>query len=174
MLNALLLAAGLLAIERVGYDWAWRRPEQFRLQAARLGIHDPVRALELLFYVFKVLQIGVVAAWCLYFGRLYGWPSNLFGPAGLAAVLLLVVGQVLNVAVFLRLGRLGVFYGNRFGHHIPWRTGFPFALLRHPQYVGAALTVWGVCVLFRYPFPDWWLLPALQSVYYVIGAWLER
>jgi hypothetical protein len=40
--------------------------------------------------------------------------------------------------------------------------------------VGAALTIWGVFLLVRFPFADWFALPLLSSVYYAIGAHLER
>jgi len=61
---------------------------------------------------------------------------------GLAGVGLLVYGQVLNGAVFHKLGEAGVYYGVRFGHHIPWVEGFPFNHMSHAQYVGSVMTCW--------------------------------
>ena len=81
--------------------------------------------------------------------------------------------MVLNAAVFMRLGLTGVFYGNRFGHSVHWRYGFPFSWLRHPQYVGTVATIWGVFLALRFPNPDWIVLPLLETAYYVAGAFLE-
>ena len=76
--------------------------------------------------------------------------------------------------MFVRLGSVGVFYGTRFGHVVQWCTGFPFSLLSHPQYVGTVLSIWGLFLLTRYPAPDWFLLPLLETAYYVMGAIAER
>jgi methylene-fatty-acyl-phospholipid synthase len=87
--------------------------------------------------------------------------------------ILVIAGQTLNLGVFYRLGTLGVFYGNCFGHEIRWCREFPFSVLDHPQYVGAVTSIWGFFIAARYASPDWYLLPLLESVYYGIGALLE-
>jgi methylene-fatty-acyl-phospholipid synthase len=163
----------LLALERVAYAWIWQRPNAFRALVARSPWHDPVVALEQLFYVFKGIQVATFAGWCLYFGELLGWPRMELVPSALLATTLIVVGQVLNAAVFLKLGRVGVFYGNRFGHRVRWVEGFPFSLVDHPQYVGTLLTIWGVFLLLRFPFGDWIVLPALSTFYYLVGMLAE-
>ena len=75
--------------------------------------------------------------------------------------------------MFAKLGATGVFYGNRFGHDVRWRYGFPFSWFRHPQYVGTVATIWGVFLALRWPDPDWIVLPLIETAYYVAGAWLE-
>lgn len=167
-------AVVLLAIERAAYVWIWRSPEQFGSLCARLGRGiDPVGGLHQLFRVFKVVQIGVFVGWCFWWGDgQLRWP----GPDALpvaGGVLMMGVGQVLNLAVFRRLGRVGVFYGARFGHEVPWCTSFPFSVMRHPQYIGTLLSIWGFFLLARYPAPDWLILPLLESVYYGLGARFE-
>jgi len=87
--------------------------------------------------------------------------------------MLVIVGQGLNIGVFFRLGALGVFYGSRFGYEIPRCREFPFSLVDHPQYVGALSSIWGFFIALRFPCHDWHVLPALETVYYVMGAWLE-
>ena len=87
---------------------------------------------------------------------------------------LVLAGQVLNLSVFVVLGRSGVFYGNRLGQPVPWCEGFPFSWIRHPQYVGTVLTIWGIFVITRYPAPDWPVLPLLETVYYALGSLLEQ
>src|SRR5262249_47877308 len=86
----------------------------------------------------------------------------------------MVAGQALSVGVFWRLGRTGVFYGGQFGLRLPWSEGFPFSWFKHPQYVGAVLSIWGFFLMMRFPSVDWWILPALETAYYVAGARLER
>lgn len=169
----LLAACPLLAVERVAYALIWRRPEVFRAVCHRVGWTDPVRVLRWLFVAFKVLQCAVFLLWIGGHGGVQPphWPP---GIAGVIAVLAVATGQTLNVSVFVRLGSVGVFYGMRFGHVVQWYTGFPFSLLSHPQYVGTVLSIWGLFLLTRYPAPDWFLLPLLETAYYVIGALGER
>src|SRR5262245_51396499 len=172
--SAFLFAAVLLSLERITYAWIWQRPEAFRALGRRAGLEDPVDAPQLLFTGFKAIQITVFVSWCLAFGARTGWPDNLGTPAGLLGIALIGAGQTLNASVFVRLGRIGVFYGNRFGHRTPWLDGFPFSLLDHPQYVGAVMTIWGFFLLLRHPYDDWFVLPLLETVYYALGAWVER
>jgi methylene-fatty-acyl-phospholipid synthase len=87
---------------------------------------------------------------------------------------LIVAGQILNCGVFYRLGKVGVFYGNKLGYDIPWSRAFPFSLFKHPQYVGTVCSIWGFFLIMRFPHQDWYMLPALETVYYVLGASLER
>ena len=163
-------AALLLAIERVAYVWVWRYPTSFAELCRRFSAQtpEPVIVLEKLFNCFKVLQIAVFLGWC------YLHPNDLMWQALATGASLIVVGQVLNFSVFYRLGSVGVFYGNRFGYEIPWCTEFPFSLLDHPQYVGALLSIWGIFIGLQFPRHDWYTIPALETVYYVLGAYLER
>jgi phosphatidyl-N-methylethanolamine N-methyltransferase len=36
------------------------------------------------------------------------------------------------------------------------------------------MTIWGVFLIARFPNPDWFVLPVLETAYYAIGARLER
>jgi phosphatidyl-N-methylethanolamine N-methyltransferase len=173
-LGFVLIAAVLLALERVCYIAVWREPARFRKAVAGwVGpAAEPVGALARLFVAFKVVQAAVFLGWCLYFGGQL-LPPDASLPALAAGSLLSVAGQVLNAAVFVRLGVTGVFYGNRFGHAVHWRYGFPFSWTRHPQYMGTVATIWGVFLALRFPNPDWIVLPVLETAYYVVGAFLE-
>jgi methylene-fatty-acyl-phospholipid synthase len=177
LLPATLIAALLLAIERVAYILVWHHPDAFeRLcsQGRIFGIRDPVNALNGLFAGFKFIQIGVfVAWWALFDGRFPPLPT---APTGLlmAGIALFLAGQVLNFSVFWRLGRTGVFYGNRLGHRVPRVTGFPFSIVPHPQYTGTLVSIWGLFLIMRYPNPDWVVLPLLETVYYLAAMRLER
>ena len=74
----------------------------------------------------------------------------------------------------LSLGRIGVLYGNKLGYRVHWSDKLPFSVFDHPQYAGALLSIWGFFFVMRFPHEHWWMLPALETVYYAIGARLER
>ena len=172
-----LVAATLLVIERVCYVWIWRNPDSFSRfcdRPAVVSFGEPVAVLQKLFYCFKALQLAVFFSWCLFFGNgsLKPGAAGMF-PFALGGTLI-ATGQVLNLSVFWRLGEVGVFYGNRFGYEIAWTTDFPFSLLKHPQYVGALMSIWGFFLVMRFPHPDWLILPCLETLYYAIGARLEQ
>lgn len=184
-------AAVLLSIERLCYVWIWRHPGLFRELCGRLAaapLRDPVAALRRLFVLFKLLQVGVFITWCLVFGGgALGTTSTVSALSALRAMspdripavvalglLLLAAGQVLNAGVFVRLGQVGVFYGSKFGRSVPWCSGFPFSLCADPQYVGAVLSIWGFFLIARFPHDDWFILPVIETIYYVLGARLER
>jgi methylene-fatty-acyl-phospholipid synthase len=158
-----LVAAVLLSVERFCYVWAWRAPKSFRAFCHRpgvVGLGDPVSVLQKLFYGFKGIQFAVFFGWCFLQGT--GFLSPLMSGDRVA----LAVGAAAVV--------VGVFYGAKFGYVVPWCRAFPFSLLTHPQYVGTLLSIWGFFLALRFPHDDWYLLPTLQTVYYVVGAYFEQ
>ena len=170
-MQTFLIAAAVLSVERVFYVLISRRPELLRRGPVSM---DPVRIVQVAFYGFKVLQLIVFVWWCQVFGQGVLWPGHL-SPAVIAGGITLIgIGQTLSTLVFVRLGPIGAFYGAEFGHAVKPVRAFPFSWFRHPQYVGAALTIWGIFLLLRFPEPDWIVLPALESIYFAIGARLER
>ena len=114
-----------------------------------------------------------LVGWCLIYGAARYFRRNAASRRWSPGTALILAGQLLNASVFARLGTIGVFYGNRFGHDVRWRSGFPFSWFRHPQYVGTVATIWGL-PRFRYPAPDWIVLPLIETAYYVAGSWLEE
>lgn len=80
---------------------------------------------------------------------------------------------MLNFSAAWRLGRVGMFYGVRFGHRVARCDRFPYSVLSHPQYFGTVATIWGLFLALRFPAPDWAALPAIESVYYLVGSLLE-
>lgn len=168
------MAVVALALERVAYAVIWHRPDLFARACRRVApAHDPVDLLAALFVGFKGLQALVFAGWWVAHGGSLR-PASDGGTSLLVGGALVGIGQALNMSVFARLGRTGVFYGSRLGHDIPWCRGFPFSVVRHPQYVGTVLTIWGIFVVMRYPAPDWIALPLLETLYYTLGALVEQ
>jgi phosphatidyl-N-methylethanolamine N-methyltransferase len=174
----LFIAAGfLLGIERIAYALIWRYPERFRawcVASVAGRFREPVDTVRDIFLICKVLQIALFAAWIYLHNDGSLWPSGGGLLATAAGAVAIVVGQALNVGVFLRLGTTGVFYGSRFGCDVAWCRGFPFSIVSHPQYVGTVLSIWGLFLIMRFPHPDWYLLPALETVYYGLGARFEQ
>jgi methylene-fatty-acyl-phospholipid synthase len=175
-LGAVLAAAVLLGAERACYVWIARAPGSFRAWCALpavAGLGEPVVIVRRLFYAFKVLQALVFLGWCVLHGDGSLMPTAR-DPAvlGLAAAAI-AAGQVLNWSVFYRLGWVGAFFGDRLGHEVRWCREFPFSLLSHPQYVGTVLTIWGFFAIMRFPHDDWYVLPLLETGYYLLGGYLE-
>ena len=134
----------------------------------------PLDVLRKLFVGFKGIQLGIFFGWCYSYGEGSLTPLTndlLWLSIGAALV---ITGQVLNLSVFVRLGQVGVFYGTRFGCDVPWCRAFPFSILRHPQYVGTVPSIWGFFPAMRFPHEDWYILPALETFYYVAGSYLEQ
>ena len=174
---ALLGVVALLSLERLCYAWIWHTPNAFRALCERPAVAyvgEPVDVVQKLFYGFKVIQIAVFVSWCYVYGQGALWPlSGSAWALGLGGTLV-VVGQILNVSVLYRLGKVGVFYGNKLGYETPWCQAFPFSLLKHPQYVGTVLSIWGFFLIMRFPHDDWYLLPTVETVYYALGAYFEQ
>lgn len=165
------MAAALLSIERIFYVVISRRPELVRRWPSPV---TPVRVVQAAFYAFKILQLVVFVWWCSVFGHGTLWPEHLSAAVFLSGTAMILIGQALSTIVFYRLGPIGAFYGAEFGYAVKRVRAFPFSIFRHPQYVGAAMTIWGIFLLLRFPEPDWVVLPVLESVYYAIGARLEH
>lgn len=173
--DLLFWVAALLSLERLTYAAVWRTPNAFRRWSERHAHNgSAIDTLALLFVGFKVLQAGVFAAWCWIQSGGNLTPYSLDPLVLLTGTVLIAAGQGLNLSVFRALGKIGVFYGNRLGHHVPWQHRFPFTWFGHPQYVGTVLTIWGFFVLMRFPAHDWLFVPVLETIYYAVGAWFER
>ncbi len=173
----LCAAAVLLSVERIAYVLIWRDPSTFKRwskhpSVASLG--GPVELLTWLFVAFKVLQIAVFAGWHLVLGDGTIWPYSRDPAVVAIGLAFIAAGQALNVSVFRRLGKVGVFYGNRLGYTVSWCQRFPFTWFEHPQYVGTVIAIWGFFIAMRFPAPDWMLIPLLETVYYTAGARLEQ
>lgn len=176
MIGVLSVCAVLLSFERITYYFVSRYPRLWQALCARYPLSvfaNPVDALRKLFYGFKVLQLGVFWGWCVVFGHsLIPLPSAPMA-GWIAGAGLVGFGQLLNLSVFSRLGTVGVFYGAQLGHSVPWVEGFPFSLIRHPQYLGTLMSIWGFFIVMRFPHGDWFYLPLLETVYYAWGAYCE-
>ena len=143
-------AAGATAVERISYAWIWTHADAYKRFCKSVyfvrQMGTPMDILCDLFFLFKFLQIVGLSAW--YFQAAPALDLRDLSLLRLVTgVQLFVMGQVLNVAIYLAIGKAGVYYGCRLGHPVPWCEGFPFSVIRHPQYVGVLMTLVGALVL---------------------------
>ena len=95
----------------------------------------------------------------------------------LLGLLLLVIGQGLNVAVFKALGGIGVYYGYEFGYKVERVSCFPYNVswISDPQYWGVVFTIWGIYLSFGvndYTFPileTFWYLCSMKFLEHARG-----
>jgi methylene-fatty-acyl-phospholipid synthase len=173
---SLAAAAAILSLERLCYAAIFLAPDAFRRACQRAPLRwlgPPVTVVARLCYVSKVVQLAVFVGWCHRHGETSLSPASWDPVITLVGGSLIAAGQTLNLAVFYRLGTVGVFYGSRLGYEVPWCRAFPYSLFSHPQYVGALLTIWGLFVVMRFPHMDWYALPLVETAYYIVGAWIE-
>ena len=87
-------------------------------------------------------------------------------------LLLLFIGQALNMGVWSSLGVDGTYYGVRFGHKIPWVTSFPYNIgLPDPQYWGSILSLFGLFNLCQLRQAPYYMLINIISYFFMM--WVE-
>lgn len=129
-------------------------------------------------WLLKFVQFTAVAAWLAIRGATFDGVVELAKAEPLLAVGgfgLMVVGQVLNAGIYKAIGHKGVYYGFKLGHTIPWVDGFPFTVVRHPQYVGSVATVvGGACLCSGMIAPSsLWPLTVYWTLLYVLTGIME-
>lgn len=86
-----------------------------------------------MFYFVKKYEPYTIIQWIPYYD-----PVRCIGSS-----FCILLGQLLNGAVYRALGFAGVYYCRELGYPArPWVQGFPF-IMPHPQYIGSILTVLG-------------------------------
>jgi len=142
----------ILTTPYVMYSWIWYNPSKWLSFTKSLGF-DPVDLFSHACISLKFVQLAAVLFW---------WASTQeAGLSSLPAVVMsqssyaltafavaTVAAQGLNIPVYSQLGNNGVYYGFKLGKTVPWCYGFPFNTgLRHPQYLGGTMFVWGMAHL---------------------------
>jgi len=178
-----LLASSFLAIERLCYTIIWLYPHKvekyiLELRGSWLNKNTDtiVDSIYKLFLINKIFQLlGYILIYILH-------PSISFQNMTLFQIVvgsnLAFVGQFLNVATYTAIGKVGVYYGYKFGFHVPWCNGFPFNVITsHPQYLGSTLTSYGLILITmtEYHSKDGWLmLGHIQAFQYLYMAYIEH
>lgn len=136
--NAALYA--LMSLSACFYTLIWFVPHRWVALSSMLG-QDPCDSMAMVAHLFKLLQAVAL-------GSVTDWQAARSLPAAwvAAAIVLFAAGQHLNIFVYARLGHTGVYYGARFGKSVPWVTGYPYSVMRDPQYIGAITSALGLAV----------------------------
>ncbi|KAK9826416.1 hypothetical protein WJX81_002088 [Elliptochloris bilobata] len=155
------------------YAAVWLHPTVWR----RLFRRRPVTAFQRAAFIGKVGQATAFIAWFVAQTRLQGTTFSLWRvPPGswLTFFTLLAAGQALNIGVYRAIGQDGVYYGTKLGKTVKWCSAFPFSVVPHPQYVGSALTVWGLVALLCGHTPGIVAVGALWSALYLMTGLIEE
>ena len=150
----LLFAAALLSLERLCYIYISRAPERFRRFCT--GRQWRILGSRSMSYGSSSMALRGFNSPC-FSGGAMSMDEGSLSPTGRGILplaigrALIVAGQMLNCGVFYRLGKVGVFYGNKLGYDIPWSRAFPFSWFKHPQYVGTVWSIWGFFLIMRFP-----------------------
>lgn len=160
-----------LALPHFLYAFIWFKPDAWR----QLFKRSSVDAFALAGAVGKVLQFTALLLWFSSSrdsGLCLDW-SLVTLSQWLLFLLLTCLGQSLNYGIFKAIGKAGVYYGFKLGSAIPWHNGYPFNMIRHPQYVGSVLSIWGLVALVWGQSPPDTLVYALYwtLIYVVTGVW---
>ncbi|GLC41491.1 hypothetical protein PLESTB_001005900 [Pleodorina starrii] len=162
----------VLALPHLLYAFVWLKPRIWRQTFGKQSV--PIFAWT--GAAGKALQFISVFLWV--------WSSQPTGvcprtPLSVWQVLLAGVlvgyGQALNIGTYRAIGVTGVYYGVRLGRNVPWVTAWPFSHISHPQYVGSAITVWGMLVLLHaaMPHPQALLTAVYWTGLYVMSGIVE-
>jgi|AntRauTorckE5430_2_1112549.scaffolds.fasta_scaffold17115_2 hypothetical protein len=171
-LHFALNACFLLGIERVLYGSWFIYPNYFKFQV-RKGVFGESIKNEPLFWksamtlgkYIKVIQFSVIA-YDVIIQCDTSNPLNVEPIQCLVGVALILIGQVLNVAVFKALGGIGVYYGSEFGYIVPRVTCFPYNVswISDPQYWGVIFTIWGLYITLD---SSKFTIPIIETCWYV-------
>ena len=164
-----------LSLPHIFYGLVWTNPKQFmKMVKQKISPQaDPVNVVVTVAHSLKIWQFSSFSMWYFQHGPLpsvaaVGWLRILSGLA------LFTVGQSLNIGVYNALGKDGVYYGTRLGKSVPWCTGFPFTVCSNPQYVGSAMTFWGITLLLYTPaHASMILIGVFISACYATSAYIE-
>lgn len=176
MINVLVISVLLLSLEKMCYMFVFNHPQCFK-RFSEGFINQPEPPVKLLGYflsAFKIIQLGVFVYWWHITSGLNIFQNTSNMPVMIIGLILIVSGQALNFSVFHKIGNTGVLYGKQFGYPVPWVTSFPYSVLKHPQYVGTLISIWGAFLVMNFSYEYWYAIPAVESVLYILGAEQEH
>mmetsp|Transcript_7632 Transcript_7632/g.10870 ORF Transcript_7632/g.10870 Transcript_7632/m.10870 type:complete len:255 (+) Transcript_7632:292-1056(+) len=87
-----------------------------------------------------------------------------------AGIILCVIGQGLNIAVFQALGGIGVYYGYELGYKTHMTNAFPYNTgISDPQYWGVVLCVLGIYMMCGIPGVTTFHIPVYELFWYLMS-----
>lgn len=147
--NIGLAVLPLLWMHSYTYSYIWLKPEKYaKFCHQKMRQSNPIKVYAGISVSMKLLQVGLMLLIALYYKGATLFISDLYQTSWkrwCVTLMLGTMGQFLNATVYYQIGIDGVYYGCKLGKEIPWNTNFPFNLgMRHPQYMGAILSWWGL------------------------------
>lgn len=164
------------------YSYIWIRPKKYaEICKEKLKGEDPIKVYAITSFSIKIMQITFMVLAAIYYKGPHIFLldlTNLSIERWLASLTLIVVGQVLNMFVYKKLGLNGVYYGYKLGKEVPWVYSFPFNLkIRHPQYFGAIISWWGMFNMFissSLLYNEYMILCLMTCLSYIVIAVVEE
>lgn len=168
------IVVGALALPHLLYAFIWYMPELWMKTFQKRS----VEVFETCAWLLKSVQFSSVVLWFVSnkdATRGGAGTTSIPPVAGVIGLALMVLGQTLNAGTYKAIGHVGVYYGFKLGHAVPWVDGFPFSVVAHPQYVGSVLSVWGAAVMWWTQAPDGLgLLVGYWTLLYVFTGIMEH
>lgn len=138
------------------YTVLWLIPSIWcSLVSVILGEFNPSLAMSIVAQFMKALQMYLL--WTVTpdesKSSVFSFDEKIISsPKFLGGLVLLILGQFLNLKVNTALKVDGVYYGIRFGIDVPWCTSFPYNVpyIQDPQYVASIMTIAGTYLMFDY------------------------
>jgi len=170
--EAPLLMLLMSATHYMLYPYIWFYPEHYcKFVAGDRG----VEFYRDFVFVQKTLIMCLTAYYWLDMELFYSTLATTNGKIFYAfAFGLVLLGAHLNASVYSAIGANGVYYGFKMGKHVPWVTGYPFTIWRHPQYTGAACIYGGYALLVNYLSAGVWITILFQAWAYAVTGIMEE
>jgi len=154
----------ITSLSHILYYVIWNYPTDFVNFSQELKL-SPFKLMSNVAYIQKILQILFIYSYSINNNTIIPYLENL----NVGNIMLIGIGQTLNLSVYYKLGIRGVYYGNKFGLELPYITTFPYNIrINNPQYIGCILTLCGL-----YPLISFEYLIYSSSLYY-FTMYVER
>ena len=120
----------VLASPHAWYAWVLVHPASTKRVASWFRM-EPVDWFADISLALNVAQLSSLAFYIVTSGHYDAWA--ILGrlaeePWRALALPMFALGTVFKVTIFTAIGKIGVYYGAKFGHTIPWVHGFPFSV----------------------------------------------
>ncbi len=130
------------------YYYIWNHREHFIFFAEHYNL-SPIKLITYLGFTQKILQFIFIYLQSINNNTLIPYFENL----NIGNIILIIIGQILNISVYYKLGTKGVYYGNIFGLNLPYINTFPYNIgIKNPQYTGCILTLCGLYPLISFEY----------------------
>ena len=154
----------ITSLSHILYFYVWNFTDSY-IKISYYLQTTPLFLITFISIIQKSLQYSIIINYSIKNKTLIPYIENF----NIINFLLIIIGQILNFAVYYKIGIIGVYYGNKFGYNLPWISTFPFNIrLKNPQYIGCILTLIGMYPLLSIEYIIY------SSSLYQITAYIEN